>query len=378
MRILSFWEKENFIKYDFVIIGAGIVGLSTACSLKEKAPNKSVLILERGLIPAGASTRNAGFACFGSLGELIDYEKSLEEKELLELVKLRYQGLKLLRSRLGDKNIGYRENGSYEVIRKEELFTLDRLKYFNQLFREYLPADCFSVKSDKISQFGLNSSVYQAMVQNHFEGELDTGLMISSLILRAQKLGCHLLTGAELKNFDETTKDVKLQVQGVFQKQEFFAEQLLFCTNAFSGSFFPELDALPARAQVMLTSPVKDLKLKGTFFEDRGYNYFRAIGDQVLIGGGRQHHLESENTAEFGLNKEISKYLEQKLKSDILPGKSFSIAREWSGIMCLGNHKFPIIKRHSARVLLGVRMSSMGVATGSQVGMNLAELALGS
>jgi hypothetical protein len=51
-------------------------GLWTAISIKEKYPEKSVLIIERNAVPMGASTRNAGFACFGSLTEVIaDSEK---------------------------------------------------------------------------------------------------------------------------------------------------------------------------------------------------------------------------------------------------------------------------------------------------------------
>ena len=32
---LSFWEHQSFLKYDYVIVGSGIVGLSTAAHLKE-------------------------------------------------------------------------------------------------------------------------------------------------------------------------------------------------------------------------------------------------------------------------------------------------------------------------------------------------------
>ena len=64
--MLSFWEKNSLTEYDYIIIGGGIVGMSTAAEIKEKAPNASVLILEKGTFPQGASSKNAGFACFGS------------------------------------------------------------------------------------------------------------------------------------------------------------------------------------------------------------------------------------------------------------------------------------------------------------------------
>ncbi|MDP4601126.1 MAG: FAD-dependent oxidoreductase, partial [Polaribacter sp.] len=67
---LSYWElKEWFSNIDFTIVGSGIIGLNCALQLKKKHPNARILILEKGILPQGASTKNAGFACFGSLSE---------------------------------------------------------------------------------------------------------------------------------------------------------------------------------------------------------------------------------------------------------------------------------------------------------------------
>lgn len=69
--MLSYWERASFIAYDFIIVGGGIVGFSTAISLKEKHPLASVLVVEASFLPSGASTKNAGFACVGSLSEIL-------------------------------------------------------------------------------------------------------------------------------------------------------------------------------------------------------------------------------------------------------------------------------------------------------------------
>ena len=114
--MLSFWEKRSFIHYDYIVIGAGITGLSVACELIEQNANANVLVLERGLLPTGASTKNAGFACIGSLSENL-YDKSvMGEKALLNLVQSRYTGLQILRNRLGEEAIAYDACGGYEII----------------------------------------------------------------------------------------------------------------------------------------------------------------------------------------------------------------------------------------------------------------------
>jgi succinate dehydrogenase/fumarate reductase flavoprotein subunit len=80
-------------KRDIIIIGAGFSGLWAAISIKEKSPEKSVLIIERNAVPLGASTRNAGFACFGSLTEVIADSQKMGWEKTLDLVRMRFEGL---------------------------------------------------------------------------------------------------------------------------------------------------------------------------------------------------------------------------------------------------------------------------------------------
>ena len=65
---VSFWEEETYLKkVDYAVIGSGIVGLNAALQVKLLKPKASVLLIDRAPIPQGASTKNAGFACFGWL-----------------------------------------------------------------------------------------------------------------------------------------------------------------------------------------------------------------------------------------------------------------------------------------------------------------------
>ena len=73
IKSLSYWEQRTYFDdLDFTIIGSGIVGYSTALNLRKKYPTAKILIVERGYLPAGASSKNAGFACFGSASELYE------------------------------------------------------------------------------------------------------------------------------------------------------------------------------------------------------------------------------------------------------------------------------------------------------------------
>lgn len=376
--MLSYWEKQSFLHYDCIIIGGGITGLSAAISLKEKRPGISILVMERGILPTGASTKNAGFACIGSFSEILEDLKTLSPGEVISLVQMRRNGLKKLRERLGDKNIDYRENGSYELIGENQLSQLNQLDQLNRLLYPILGGDAFSPASEKISSFGFNTSFTRALVQNHFEGELHTGKMMRSLIDLALKKGIEIKTGCEANLFEEENNAVSVTVRHTFLQEEvvFRANTLIICTNAFTRKLLPEADLQPGRGQVLITEPIAGLPFRGIFHFDKGYYYFREIDGRVLFGGGRNLDFETEATAEFDYNARVLEDLEEKLGNIILPGIPYRIAGRWMGIMAFGKTKQPIIKRHSERVLLGVRLGGMGVAIGSEAGERLAEMAL--
>ena len=156
-------------------------------------------------------------------------------------------------------------------------------------------------------------------------------------------------------------------------QNEFTTNKLFIATNGFASQLLKE-NVQPARAQVLITKPIKNLHIKGTFHLDKGYYYFRNIDDRILFGGGRNLDFKGEETSEFGQTEIIQNKLEEILKTTILPNTGFEIDHRWSGIMGVGNQKKAIVKQLSNNVYCGVRLGGMGVAIGSLVGKELADL----
>ncbi len=369
--MLSYWEKQSLLHYDCILLGSGIVGLSAAISIKERFPRKRILVLERGLLPSGASTRNAGFACIGSLTEILDDLRHMPPEDVVALVQMRKKGLQLLRSRIGDDRMQYRENGSYELISEAEATALEQMEAVNALLFDILPGPAFSMADEKIGSFCFAPSHVKHLVKNNFEGELHTGMMMRTLIDLAFERGIEIKTGCEVTSFEEDSQQVKVTVNNSLQ---FCAEQLAICTNAFTGEFLPELDITPGRGQVLITAPVQNLPFKGIFHFDEGYYYFRELNGRVLFGGGRNLDFGGETTTDIALSARIQEDLEEKLRTLILPHHPFVIEDRWAGIMAFGQNKQPIVKAYSKRIWLAVRMGGMGIAIGSEVGRSLAAM----
>ncbi len=366
----SYWElKQYFTEFDLVVIGAGIVGLSSAISYKNKNKKAKILILERGLLPNGASTKNAGFACFGSSSELLDDLSKNNSETIWETVLMRWQGLQILRKRLGDKGIDLNLWGGYELFDSKEnkIKSLEKIKDLNKEIYQHLGLkNCFSEYPK--NNFGFKNT--KGIILNKYEGQIDTGLMMQNLLLLAQKKGITVLNNIEIKAINDLGGKVELKsINGVFK-----AKKVVVATNGFANELLKINNINPARAQVLITKPISQLKIKGTFHYQEGYYYFRNIKNRLLFGGGRNINLKKEATSEIGLNSKIQNHLEYILKTMILPNTVFEIEHRWSGIMGVGNEKKPIIKPITNNVIAAVRMGGMGIAIGSKVGEIVAKI----
>ena len=370
---ISFWEKESFINYDFIIIGSGILGLSVACEIMENDPGRNVLILEKGLIPSGASTKNAGFACFGSLTEILSDFKRIGEEETIELVKNRFEGISILRNRLSDELTGYLNYGGYELINETQLGSLEKIDDVNEKLKFIFPDNAFEITNFLISEFGFNEKDVRAMVYSRFESQIDTGKMMRSLIDHALSLGVKIINGCEVEMINEKENYVKVITQSHSGKDQIYfnAKSVIVCTNAFIDKFFPELNIKPGRGQVIITKPIPELKFKGVFHFDEGFYYFRNFGNRVIFGGGRNMDFETEETLKFEPNEIILNDLIEKLERIILPGQNFEVDCNWSGIMGFNDSKRPEIKKISDRITTAISCNGMGIALSSFVAKNI-------
>lgn len=370
---LSYWERKTWLSdIDFAIVGSGIVGLSCALELRKRFPNKKIVVFERGILPSGASTKNAGFACFGSVSEILEDLKTHSREEVISIIKSRIQGLNLLRNNLGDHAMNFKQYGGYEIFSSEDTEfyeeCISKIPEMNELMKNagFGKNEVFSQQKDQF----LFKNTQKTLIFNQFEGQLDTGMMMNSLIQKVLKSGIFILNSTKIDSFLPKNGQLLLNLSDF---GEISVKKLLIATNGFAKQFI-DVDLKPARAQVLITKPIENLKVKGTFHLDRGYYYFRNIDNRILLGGGRNLDLKGEETTQTGLTDLIQSKLEQLLSTTILPDTAFEIDSRWSGIMGVGGKKKPIVKKIEDNVFCGVRLGGMGVAIGSSIGKQLADL----
>jgi glycine/D-amino acid oxidase-like deaminating enzyme len=375
MQNLSYWERETFLKsIDVLIVGGGIVGLSAALHLKEKSPSLNVVIAERGTFPSGASTKNAGFSCFGSVSELLDDLETQSEDFVLGILEKRWLGLQRLQERVGRKNMHYFQHGNNEVFKASDQALFDECRSnIEQLNQKLSPIigikNTFSVANTSIDNFGFGG--VEQLIWNKAEGQIHTGKMMQRLLKLAQQQNITILNGLGIKDLQENGATVEVITEQDWSLQ---AKKVLVATNGFANKLFPKLEVRPARNQVLITKPIEGLPIQGCFHYHKGYVYFRNIDNRVLLGGARHLDLEGETTDEFGFSADIQDYLTEFLKTTIVPNQNVEIDYWWSGIMGIGAAKKPLVEKVSDNIALAVRMGGMGIAIGSLIGEEGAEL----
>ena len=369
---LSYWEHQSFFgPADVAVIGAGLVGLTTALYLKQRRPTWRVVVLERGPLPSGASTKNAGFTCFGSISELIEQET---RGDLQAVVAARCEGLARLRELVGDATLDYQPVGGYELFRPEEAALAaecrEKVGYFNELLAPVVGhARTFRDASAEARRFGFRG--VEVLLKNEHEGSLDAGRMMRALLARTWAADVPVLTNCGVKTVE--TSAAGSHCLRLANGATIEAGQVLLATNAFATELLPEIAVTPGRGQVLITEPLPGVALAGTFHYDHGYAYFRQLPDhRILLGGGRNLNFKAEETTAPGLTAPVQRYLENLLHNVILPGQRPRIDYRWSGVMGFGPALAPIIDWVRPGVLAAVRCNGMGVAMGAGTGWHAA------
>lgn len=349
----SYWETREWLQPpDLLIVGSGIVGASTALFYKEKYPDREVLIVDRGMLPQGASTRNAGFACIGSISEHLADMTTAGEDVVFGRIKRRWNGLNLLKETMGEEPIGYEHTGGHEIFTEEKIFEMcrDRIPEINRQLQE---------------RMGLGE-VYKATeyegypaIFNRVEGAIKSGRMMKHLHKRLTELGVQTWWNCAVESIDDRSVTLHNGVQ-------LSPRKLVLATNGFTKNL-TNLSVNPARGYVFVTQSIEDLKWRGTFHFNEGYIYFRDVDDRLLIGGARNVAKDEEETDEFGVNPAIKNHLIRFVNEILKLPAGWKIEQEWSGIMGMTVNKEPVIEQISSNTWAAAGLSGMGIAIGMQV-----------
>ena len=379
---MGYWEREHLLRTaDVTIVGAGIVGMSTALHLRSQMPDAFIRIVERHPIAAGGSSRNAGFACFGSAGEWLDDLDTLGDQVLANLVRGRARGLGDLIDLLGESALGLQWSGGWELFRKEEqsLYeaAMEVLPRLNALLTPVLSNALHGLHSAHADQPALRHDPERAnalgaagTLHLPWEGMLHTGQMVSAFHRALDRAGVQRLHGIQVQGWTRAPGGDGWTLQTNLGQLP--TTQLALCTNGFTEQLLPGLDVSAAPNRVLVLKSDADVLPQGTYHLDRGYLYMRTLRPgEILFGGGRHWGHELHQGDPDDTSAEWDAQLISAAR-EWLPGR-LEVTHRWTGWLGVGQTRAPLIGTADVGLHYAVRMGGMGVAIGAGVGRELAQ-----
>lgn len=313
--------------YDFVIVGAGIAGLSTAYWLQKENPTARIAIIEKHRLGFGASGRNAGFVTCGSTEHFIKLNEQFGLQKATEIWKFSEDNRQLLLEHIiEDKadELDFRHTGSCTVAPSSEHW----LKYrMTAKLMQSAGIDVHEIgPTDLEKDFGVTG--FEGGIQYTGDGYIHPVKLLQRL---RSKIKADIHEGTEVFSVkDKGTTQVLRTDHGDFE-----APRVIFTLNAYLPLVLKNFESLikPGRGQILVTEPLPAF-VRGPCYLTKHLCYFRQLPTgHLLIGGFRNLAIDVENTYSDETTSLIQTALFDFVKSHFKYGKEANIAYQWSGIM---------------------------------------------
>lgn len=368
---IAYWERKMGLdNCDVLVVGAGIVGLAAALELRALSDSDPITVIDRSPFADGGSSRNAGFACFGSPLELLEDIDSHGEAAMCENVGRRLRGLERLRNVLGDEAIGYEATGSLEVAMPGDsrpATSPSEIARLNGLLAGVTGrAETFVAAGRTNGISGEALSVWHSPL----EGMLQTDQLMLALERRAAEAGIVVRRGLDvtaLRLGERAELDILPAFSPVESTFTLSPPKVLVAVNGMMGRLLGTADVVRQPNRVVVTEPIEGPLPDCPIHAEGGYLYARPLkGRQMLVGGGRHWGELPDGEREARLMDWLSRVV------PAAHGAGIELA--WTGMLGIGSSRTPRVESLGPNVHGAWRMGGMGVATGMAVGADLARL----
>ena len=365
-------SSTNVEEADVVVVGGGIVGLSTAYWLGKAG--RRVLLLEAGTLAGRASGRNAGFLLTGSAEPYTDLVASAGERTARRFWEVSSENRELLRSEIldpGRVDCEFLPEGSWiaalpGTTQEAALRTS----------AERLLALGFDLEWREAGEMrrASGSELLAGGLFQPRDGGLDPVCLCRGI---ARLSGADVRTGFAVRAIEPAGERVRL----ISDAGQIVARQAVLAVNAYSAGLVPSLASAvrPVRGQMLATAP-GPRDLSGVWYVNEGYEYLRQLGDGTLVVGGcrwaaREAEVGTEETPTGTVQGALERFLAEYFPR--FAGRP--IRHRWAGTMAFTADGLPCmgVVPGVPAALYAAGMNGHGMSLGFATGRYLARQACG-
>jgi glycine/D-amino acid oxidase-like deaminating enzyme len=278
---------------DVVVVGAGYTGLAAARQMARAGA--SVVVIERGQVGWGASSRNGGQVLTGMKLGPATLVRRFGESRARQLFDVASSSIARLDGLIAEEAIdcGYERTGHICAAYKPVHFEGFRREQ-ELLARVFDHRVTLVPQNEQRSELG--SDAYYGLMVDERSGALNPAQYVHGLAAAAVRAGVRIVTGASVTSVQPQAGAWRVTTDAA----EVEAGDVLMATNGYTDEASPALQRrfVPIGSYIIATEPLDDriasalLPRRRMAFDSKNFlYYFRVSADRRLLFGGR---------AEFG------------------------------------------------------------------------------
>ena len=362
---------------EVVIVGGGYTGLSAAYHLRQKFPNKHIVLLEGACCGYGASGRNGGF-CIAT--DLIREMKDPDLETRRKSLEVSFYGLNFIKKMIAEYGVecDLEENGMLGVALNDKQA---------RALEEY---------RDRLKDFGLDSTYLQG---KNLESEIKSPLFIAGLnipygaVLNPAKLAREMKrvvedAGVEVRERTVVTRITPGRVNHVdTELGDIRAPVLVIALNAYAPKLgFFKNRTFPISVFQIATEPLSKAQLDSIGWQNRQglydmrtmFSYLVLTTDNRIVMGGSGAEYYENDALCSGNDKYFTDRIQKDLFSFFPQVEGLGIEHAWGGTTTYTLNKTPSVgvMGEFQNIYYGVGLSE-GVPTTQTFGRIIADLMAG-
>jgi len=359
---------------DYLIIGAGYTGLSTARKLSEIDNKKKIIIVDAQLAGEGGSSRNSGYLVDTTLNDGFTSNKDIDAYK--KKVKIYDLGIKAVKKYIKEYQVDCDWNECGKYFASSKLEDEKKAKSFSSLLNDLNYENKILFKDDLKKKLG--TSFYNVAVFTKGGILLNPGKLIRSMIDTLPE-NVDLFEKTQLLGWRKINDKIICQ----FKNNQIQSKKIIFCTNGFLRSLNVKKNySFPITLTASMTRPLNNEEFKNMGSpKEWGVLPIRPMGATIRLT--KDKRILIRNTAELtnpnSMNlKDLSRRIEThklgiKKRFPNLPENL--IQYSWSGVVCRSGNSSQIFEKIDDQTYVAGCYNGSGIGAGTLFGEQVAIMA---
>ncbi len=359
---------------DYLIIGAGFTGLSSARKLSEINKNNKIIVVDAQLAGEGGSSRNSGYLVDTTLNDGFTSNKDIENYK--KKVKIYELGIKAVKKYIKEYQVDCEWNESGKYFASSKIQDENKAKSFSKLLTN-LNYENKILFNDEL-QKKLGTSFYNVAVYTTGGILLNPGKLVRSMIDTLPE-NVDLFENTQLLNWNKSNDKIICQ----FENNKIETKKIIFCTNGFLRSLNVKKNySFPITLTASMTRSLTEKEFKHIGSpREWGVLPIRPMGATIRLTKDKRilirNTAEVKNPNSMNLNDLTNRVklhnLGIKKRFPNLPENI--IENSWSGVVCRSGNGSQIFEKLDDNIYVAGCYNGSGIGTGTLFGEQIALIA---